>query len=84
MTNKEILIKQVLYRSSHRGTKEMDILLGNFVNKYIKKFTINELKDLNNLLFYEDEILYKWYLEKNKNRMIPSNRVSNLLKDFKL
>ena len=27
MINKEILKKQIIYRSSHRGTKEMDLLL---------------------------------------------------------
>ena len=27
-----------LYRASYRGTKEMDILLTNFVNKYINEF----------------------------------------------
>ena len=38
MTNKEILKKQIIYRSTHRGFKEMDLLLGNFVKKYINKF----------------------------------------------
>ena len=47
MTNKEILKKQIIYRSMHRGTKEMDILLGNFVKTYINEFNDNELKDSN-------------------------------------
>ena len=33
MANNEILKKQIIYRSTHRGTKEMDLLLGNFVKK---------------------------------------------------
>jgi len=38
MTNKlEIFKKRLIYRASYRGTKEMDILLSSFVNKYIKK-----------------------------------------------
>ena len=48
----------------HRGTKEMDLILGNFVKKYINEFNIIELKDLEKLLFNEDEIIYKWYIEK--------------------
>ena len=39
MTNKEILKKKIIYRSGHRGSKEMDLLLGNFVKKNIDKFT---------------------------------------------
>ena len=44
MTNKEILKKKIIYRSTHRGTKEMDLLLGNFVKKYIDNFNNSELK----------------------------------------
>jgi len=84
MTNKEILRKQIIYRSMHRGSKEMDLLLGNFVKKNIDKFNNNELKDLEKLLFIEDEIIYKWYFEKNSNNAIPNTKVSMMLKNFKL
>ena len=49
MTNKDILKKQIIYRSTHRGTKEMDLLLGNFTKKNINIFNDSELNDLNNL-----------------------------------
>ena len=84
MTNKEILKKQIIYRSMHRGTKEMDLLLGNFVKKHIDKLDSNELKDLDKLLFIEDEVIYKWYFEKNSDHTIPITKVSTMLKNFKL
>ena len=84
MTNKEILKKQIIYRATHRGTKEMDILLGNFVKKYIEKFNDNELQDLETLLFIEDEIIYNWYFKKNLNNEISDTKVSLMLKNFKL
>ena len=84
MTNKEIMKKQIIYRATHRGTKEMDILLGNFVKKYIEEFNDNELQDLEKLLFIEDEIIYNWYFKKNLNNNIPNTRVSLMLKNFKL
>ena len=84
MTNKEILKKQIIYRATHRGTKEMDILLGNFVKKYIEEFNDNELQDLEKLLFIEDEIIYNWYFKKNFNNNISSTKVSLMLKNFKL
>ena len=84
MTNKEILKKQIIYRSKHRGTKEMDLLLGNFVRKHIYEFNDTELKDLEKLLIIEDEIIYKWYFEKNSNYAIPKTRVSLMLKNFRL
>ena len=84
MTNKEILKKQIIYRSMHRGSKEMDLLLGNFVKRYINEFNGTELRDLERLLFIEDEIIYKWYFEKNSNNSIQNSKVSAMLKNFKL
>ena len=84
MTNKEILKKQIIYRSTHRGSKEMDLLLGNFVKKYIEELNEVELNDLEKLLFLEDEMLYKWYFEKNEHQEIPKTKVSALLQNFKL
>ena len=82
--NIDILKKRILYRSQHRGSKEMDLLLGNFVKKNIDKLNNNELKDLEKLLFIEDEIIYKWYFEKNSDNAIPNTKVSVMLKNFKL
>ena len=84
MTNKEILKKQIIYRSTHRGSKEMDILLGNFVKKYIDDFSDSDLKDLMEILFIEDEILYRWYFEKKNSETISDSKVAEMLKSFKL
>ena len=83
MINKEILKKQIIYRSTHRGTKEMDLLLGNFVKKNIGKFTDSELKDLENLLEIDDEILQKWFFGKNNENLVPFNKISKMFKEFK-
>ncbi len=84
MTNNEILKKQIIYRSIHRGTKEMDLLLGSFTKKYINELNDIELSDLENLLNFDDDIIYKWYFEKNSNNLIPNTKVSLMLKNFKL
>jgi len=84
MANKEILKKQIIYRSMRRGTKEMDLLLGNFVKKHIDELNATELKDLAKLLFIEDEVIYKWYIEKSSDKLIPKTKVSIMLKNFKL
>ena len=84
MTDKEILKRKIIYRSMHRGTKEMDLLLGGFVKKNINLFNLNELNDLISLLLVDDEILYKWYFENIDNTLIPKNPTSKKLKDFKI
>jgi len=84
MTNKEILKKKIIYRSEHRGNKEMDILLGTFVKKYINQFNDSELHDLEKLLMVEDEILSEWYFKNKLQNKIPNSSISILLKNFKL
>ena len=84
MANKEILKKKIIYRSMHRGTREMDLLLGNFVKKHINKLNVTELNDLAKLLFLEDEDIYKWYFKNNSDKLVPKTKVSTMLKNFKL
>ena len=64
MQNIDNLKKKILYRAEHRGTKEMDLLLSNFVKKYIEEFNYKDLVDLEKILFIEDEILHMWYFDK--------------------
>ena len=78
------LKKKIIYRSEHRGTKEMDLLLGNFVKKYINTFSINDLHDLCMLLNISDQDLAKSLLNKDSSIKLPNNNVVNLLKDFKI
>jgi len=84
MTNKENLKKQIIYRSTHRGSKEMDLLLGNFVKQNIDDLNDVELKHLEELLLIEDEILYEWYFNKKESSKIQNNKISEKLKNFKL
>ena len=78
------LKKKIIYRSEYRGTKEMDLLLGNFAKKYINIFSINDLHDLCKLLDISDEDLTKCILNKDPSIKLPNNNVVNLLKDFKI
>jgi len=84
MKNKKKLINQMIYRSTHRGTKEMDILLGGFVKKYINKLDDNELVELDKILNYEDEVLYKLYFNKGNNKSNNDSKIIKMLKEFKI
>ena len=82
--NIDNLKKKILYRSEHRGTKEMDLLLSNFVKKYVNSLNERELCELESLLNIDDEVLYKWYLNNKKTTSIPENSITKKLKEFKL
>ena len=84
MKNIDILKKKILYRSEHRGTKEMDLLLSNFVKKYVNFLNESELCELELLLNIDDDVLYKWYSDNKKTSLIPENSISRKLKAFRL
>ena len=78
------LKKKIKYRAIYRGTKEMDLLLGNFVRKYINSFSIKDLYDLYKLLDNSDDDLTKCVLNKDTRVKIPNNNVVKLLKNFRI
>ena len=84
MKNIDKLKKKILYRSEHRGTKEMDLLLGSFVKKYVNSLNESELCELESLLNMDDEVLYKWYLNNESTTLVPENSITKKLKEFKL
>ena len=84
MNKIDSLKKKIRYRSEYRGIKEMDLLLSNFVKKYIDQFNIMELNQLDDLLNFDDDSLFKFHLNKKDEIIIPNNKVSSLLKNFKV
>ncbi len=81
--NIEDLKKKILYRSTYRGTKEMDKLLSSFAKKYINTLNDVELNNLNNLLTIDDENLYKLNQGRKMTIIIDENSVTKLFKNFK-
>ena len=81
--NTEDLKKRIIYRSTYRGTKEMDKLLSSFTKKYINTLNDTELNNLNNLLNIDDENLYKLNQGQETTIMINENTVTKLFKNFK-
>ena len=57
----EIYLKKLLFKASHRGTKEMDIILGNFAKKNLDTMNTDNLKLFEELLEVPDPDLYKWF-----------------------
>ena len=85
MSNKlEIFKKKLIYRAGYRGTKEMDILLSTFVNKYIHSFDENLLNEFDKFLNFEDEIILNFYHHNLVEKKIDKNKISNFFKNFKI
>ena len=80
----EIFKKKLIYRAGYRGTKEMDILLSSFVNKYINSFDETLLIELEKFLNFEDEIILNYYQKSIVKKKIDENKVSKIFKKYKI
>ena len=79
----EELKKKIIYRSSYRGTKEMDALLSSFVKKVINSLNNDDLLKLYKLLDIDDDNLYKFKCGTKTSINIPNNKINKLFKEYK-
>jgi antitoxin CptB len=68
--------RRLRYRAWHRGTKEMDLVLGPFADAHLERFGTPELDRLETLMDEEDTDLLKWVMGQEP---VPADRDANLL-----
>ncbi len=73
--------KRILFKCTHRGTKELDILLGNYVSIHINKLIIKELDYLDVILGFNDMDLFKILTKKKEiNKKMNKSFVKKIIK----
>ena len=76
MNKLDTIKRKIKYRSEYRGIKEMDLLLGSFVKKYINIFDYNELLSLYKILEKDDDVIFKWYTSKKGNIILQKIKLA--------
>lgn len=56
--------KKLVFRAWHRGTREMDLLLGSFADAHVQGFDAAQLDAFERLLACQDPDLYDWKCER--------------------
>ena len=64
--NTEIIRKKISFRSWHRGTKEMDLILGTYADNNLSLMSNDDLMHFQNFLNLSDPDLYKWLISEEK------------------
>ena len=80
--NIQDLKKKIIYRSSYRGSKEMDSLLGSFSKKYVNILNEEDLVCLSELMDIDDENLYNYNQGLKTTVKISENKITKLFRDF--
>ena len=73
------LADRLRFRSHHRGTKEMDLLLGSFAAKHLDRFGVTELAEYEALLTEQDQDLYDWLAGRSAP---PTDKLTPILSLF--
>lgn len=75
--------KKLAFRSWHRGTREMDLLVGGFADAYLADFGPAELDHFEELLRQSDLDLYAWLAGRSSPPPALDTPVMNLFMNFK-
>ena len=68
--------KRILYRAWHRGTREMDLVLGRFADAQLHELNDTELDELEHLMTAPDPEIYKWLSGQHN---VPANWNSSIV-----
>ena len=58
--------KRLKIQSWRRGMKEMDLILGKFIDKNIDTLTHDEIANYERLLLQDDQLIFSWFCKYEK------------------
>ena len=83
MNNRNVFIKKLIYRSKYTGTRETDILLGNFADNHLKNLDDDDLLAYQDLLNSGDPRIWRLSIDIEKSISYKENFLIDLIKEFK-
>ncbi len=75
--------KNLIFQSSHRGMKELDLVLGEFASRTLPKLSPALQQDYALLLQQNDDDLWKWLSGQQTPPLSLKNIVFQVIKDLK-
>jgi len=80
----EIRRKRLKYRSQHRGTKELDLVLGRFAAARLDDLDVGQVDRFEALLDLPSPLVYAWVTGQEDPPLEMDNDVLRLLREFTL
>ena len=74
----KIVRKRLLIRSWRRGTKELDLILGQFSDKNLNRFKMSELNLYEQFLSNDDHLIYNWIFSKEESPVIFQSLIKQI------
>ena len=74
----DVVRKRLLIRSWRRGTKELDLILGQFSDKNLNKLKMTELNLYEQFLSNDDYLIYNWLFSKEDSPKIFKSLIKQI------
>ena len=74
----DVVRKRLLIRSWRRGTKELDLILGQFSDKNLNKLKMSELNLYEQFLSNDDYLIYNWLFSKEDSPKIFKSLIKQI------
>lgn len=75
-------VKKLMFRSSHRGTKEMDLVLGGFFKNNHSSLLPSDLDEFERLLEFSDKALTDYFVMNISNSQIEDIGIAKKIKSY--
>ena len=80
----EIRRKRLRYHSWHRGTKELDLVLGQFAERHLPAMSEAEMNLYEAILDENEHDIYAWLAGREAVPSAHDNHIMRMILDFKL
>ncbi|MGE0724878.1 MAG: succinate dehydrogenase assembly factor 2 [Alphaproteobacteria bacterium] len=77
-------LKKLRFRSAHRGTKEIDLLLGGFAERHLDSLTADQVDRYEALIETQDPNLYDWIVGRAAPPPEHDTDVLAMIRSFRL
>ena len=74
----DVVRKRLLIRSWRRGTKELDLILGQFSDKNLNMLKMPELNLYEQFLSNDDHLIYSWLFNKEESPKIFKSLIKRI------
>ena len=78
----EVVRKRLSIRSWRRGTKELDLILGQFSDKNLMELKMSELKLYEKFISNDDYLIYNWLFSKEDSPKIFKSLIKRIQEDM--
>ena len=77
-------LKKLAFRASHRGMKELDLVIGGFAKAHLESLTEHEVDEFERILELQDPDLFTWLIDREEVPKEHNSEIMVRLKAFSL